>query len=90
MQDAARKARLAALAGRQAHIVAAPLFLVWLADLNRLQQVAGAAGQRAEGLDYLEALVMGIVDAALAAQNALLAAESLFTPAGAAPFRSTR
>jgi nitroreductase len=77
VQDPQRKARLAVMSGRQAHIEAAPLFLVWLADLNRLQQLASAAGQRAEGLDHLEGLLLGVIDASLAAQNAMLAAEAL-------------
>src|SRR5690349_134211 len=36
VQDPERKARLAGLAGNQQHIIEAPLFLVWLVDLNRL------------------------------------------------------
>ena len=75
--DRDRRARLAHLAGDQAHIAEAPVFLVWLADLARLRAIALAAGRQAEGLEYLEAFVLGVVDAALAAQNALVAAESL-------------
>ncbi len=77
VEDKARKARLAALAGNQKHIEEAPLLLVWLADLNRLQRVAAAQNQKAEALDYLESFLLGAVDAALAAQNAFLALESL-------------
>ncbi|CAH2603000.1 NADPH-dependent oxidoreductase [Rhodovastum atsumiense] len=77
VQDPARKARLAALAGGQAHIEQAPLFLVWLADLDRLARIATAEGSEIEGIAYLELLVVGIVDAALAAQNAVVALESL-------------
>jgi len=77
VEDKARKARLAALAGNQKHIKEAPLLLVWLADLNRLQRVAAAQNQKAEALDYLESFLLGAVDAALAAQNAFVALESL-------------
>lgn len=77
IRDPARKARLAALANHQKHIVQAPLFLVWLADLDRLAAVATAEGSPAEGLDYLDLLVVAITDATLAAQNAVAAAESL-------------
>jgi nitroreductase len=77
VEDKARKARLAALAGNQKHIEEAPLLLVWLADLNRLQRVAAAQNQKAEALDYLESFLLCAVDAALAAQNAFLALESL-------------
>ena len=77
VQDAAHRARLSELAGRQAHIRQAPLFLVWLADLARIEQQARELGTVAEGLEYLEALLIGVIDAALAAQNAVLALESL-------------
>lgn len=77
VEDAARKARLAELAGNQAHVRDAPLFLVWLADLARLAQIAATQGQRAAGLDYLELLLVGVIDAALAAQNTVVALESL-------------
>lgn len=75
--DPGRKAVLAEVAGGQKHILQAPLMLVWLADLSRLKSVATARGQAAEGLDYLEMATVAIVDAALAAQNAVIAAESL-------------
>ncbi|MCZ8183815.1 MAG: NADPH-dependent oxidoreductase [Beijerinckiaceae bacterium] len=75
--DPARKAVLAEIAGGQKHILQAPLMLVWLADLSRLKAMADSRGQAAEGLDYLEMATVAIVDAALAAQNAVIAAESL-------------
>lgn len=77
IEEAERKSRLAELAGRQAHIRQAPLFLVWLADLARLERQAERLGVVAEGLDFLESLLLGVIDAALAAQNAVLALESL-------------
>jgi len=77
VEDPARKTRLAALAGNQAHIREAPLFLVWLADLARIDAVARAQGEVAEGLEFLEALMVGVIDAALAAQNAAVAIESM-------------
>ncbi|BBA36311.1 nitroreductase [Methylocaldum marinum] len=77
VEDAERRQRLSILAGDQAHIRQAPLFLVWLADLARLRRVAALRGIPAEGLDYLEMFVMATVDASLAAQNAVVAAESL-------------
>ncbi|MCZ8185768.1 MAG: NADPH-dependent oxidoreductase [Beijerinckiaceae bacterium] len=75
--DPARKAVLAEVAGGQKHIMQAPLMLVWLADLSRLKAMAERRGQAAEGLDYLEMATVAIIDAALAAQNAVIAAESL-------------
>ena len=77
VEDPARKARLAALAANQAHVRAAPLFLVWLADLARIDRMAQEQGEVAEGLQFLEALMVGVIDAALAAQNAVVALESL-------------
>lgn len=77
VRDAGRKKRLSELSGNQRHIVEAPLFLVWLADFARLRQLADEHQTPLEGQDYLEAGVLGCVDAALAAQNAMVAAESL-------------
>jgi len=77
VEDPARKARLAALAGDQKHIIQAPLFLVWLADLSRLKRLAEARGIETAGLSYLELLVVGVVDTAIAAQNAVAVFESL-------------
>lgn len=77
VQDPARKNTLAQLAGNQAHIRQCPLFLVWLADLSRLDYLAGQQEMTADGLNYTEMFVVAVVDAALAAQNATVAAESL-------------
>jgi nitroreductase len=77
VQETERKSRLAELAGKQQFIRDAPLLLVWLADLARLDGIAADRQLQAEGTQYLEAFILGIVDAALAAQNALVAAESL-------------
>lgn len=77
VEDPARKAELARLAGNQAHIAQAPLFLIFLADLARLEQIGAMRSSELEGIQYLELLLVGIVDAALAAQNAVIAAESL-------------
>lgn len=75
--DVAKRARLAELAGGQRHIVEAPLILLWVADFARARLVAADAGQPAEGFDYLESFTVAAIDAALAAQNAVIAAESL-------------
>ncbi len=77
VQDAARRARLAALVGGQRHVAQAPLFLVWLADLSRNARIGERAGVALEALPYTESFVLGVVDATLAAQNAAVAAESL-------------
>jgi nitroreductase len=77
VEDPARKARLAELAGAQRYIVQAPLFLVWTVDLARIDAIAGELGREIGGTSYLESFVVGAVDAALAAQNAATALESL-------------
>ena len=71
------KAALAAVAGQQAHIEQCPLFLVWVADLSRLERVGLAADRRLEALPYLETFLVAAMDAAIAAQNAAVAAESM-------------
>jgi nitroreductase len=77
IQDEARKSRLADFAGGQRHIRQAPLFLVFLADLSRAARIGEAAGQSMEALPFLETFLVAIIDAAMAAQNATAAAESL-------------
>ena len=77
VEDPSRKARLSALAGTQHQIEEAPLLLVWVADLARHTAIAAARGVALEGADYTEAFLLATIDAALAAQNAVVAAESL-------------
>lgn len=77
VEDQARRERLAVLAGNQRHIAEAPLFLLFLADLSRAERIGAAAHTPMEGLAYTETFIVGVVDAALAAQNAGVAAESL-------------
>jgi nitroreductase len=77
VQDADRKARLAGFTGGNNHIKNAPVFLVWLIDLKRLRTVASDHGNDGEALNYLESFLLGAIDAALAAQNAVAAIDSL-------------
>jgi nitroreductase len=77
IRDPARKARLAELSARQGFIQQAPLFLAFLADTSRLARLGEREGQALDGLNYLESFLVAAVDAALAAQNAVVAAESL-------------
>jgi nitroreductase len=77
VQEPDRKSRLAELAGQQQFIRDAPLLLVWLADLSRLDRIAAEHQAQVDGTHYLEEFIVGVVDAALAAQSALIAAESL-------------
>lgn len=77
VRDNERKARLSAFAGNQPYIRQAPLFLVWLADLSRVNRIAEQQAVELEAVPYLESLLLGTIDAALAAQNAVVALESL-------------
>jgi len=76
--DPALKKELASLAGNQAYIEQCPVFLVWCADLYRLREVTKPHLQGAGSYeDSTENFIVATVDAALAAQNAAVAAESL-------------
>jgi len=77
VEDPARKARLAVLAGDQNQIHEAPLFLLWLVDLHRLTRVGETLGAQVDGLRYLESALLGAVDTSLAAQSAFVALESI-------------
>ncbi|TNC09283.1 NADPH-dependent oxidoreductase [Methylobacterium terricola] len=77
VEDPEAKRRLSEVARGQRHVVEAPLVLVWLADLSRLEALGRERDRPTDGLDYLETLIVGVVDAALAAQNATVALESL-------------
>lgn len=77
VEEPAHKSRLAELAGQQDFIRQAPLFLAFLADHARLGRVGAARGTQLEGLDYTESYIIAALDAAFAAQNLMVAAESL-------------
>ena len=77
VHDPARKSRLARLANNQKHIEQAPLFLLWIADLSRAARLGAAHGRTMATTDYLETFLVAVIDAAIAAQNAIVAAESL-------------
>ena len=77
VEDPERRHRLSMLAGDQAHIRAAPLFLVWIADLARVSAMGERQEIATEATAYLEGLLLGVIDATLAAQNAVVALESM-------------
>ncbi|AEI43044.1 oxygen-insensitive NADPH nitroreductase [Paenibacillus mucilaginosus] len=76
VQEPGRRARLAELAGNQAYIEESPLFLVWLADLNKLR-TAVKFHEDVELQTNTELFLLASIDAALAAQNAAVASEAL-------------
>lgn len=77
VEDEHRRNRMFELGGHQKHIVEAPLFLVWLADLSRATRVGKGLGVALDGVAYMESFVTAVVDTSLAAQNAVIAAESM-------------
>ncbi len=72
----AKRDKLAELAGGQKHISQAPVFLMWCADRYRLERLNTLRGYE-HNAEYLENFLVAAVDAAIAAQNTALAAESL-------------
>ena len=77
VEDSERKARLAKVANGQHHILQCPLFLIWVADHSRVRALAAEAQAPVAALDYFESYLVAALDAALAAQNAAIAAESM-------------
>lgn len=77
VEDPARRQRLSELGAGQKCIAQCPLFLVWCADHARLHHAATERQTVLGGLDFLEPFMVGVVDAALAAQNAAIALESM-------------
>nr|WP_275422733.1 oxygen-insensitive NADPH nitroreductase [Paenibacillus mucilaginosus] len=73
--DPAKKAELARLAGGQAYVEQCGLFLVFCADQYRLKLATEHNGEAFH--QNTESFIVATVDAALAAQNAAVAAESL-------------
>ncbi|MCZ8523166.1 MULTISPECIES: oxygen-insensitive NADPH nitroreductase [Paenibacillus] len=71
----AAKAELARLAGGQAYVEQCGLFLVFCADQYRLKLATEQSGETFH--QNTESFIVSTVDAALAAQNASVAAESL-------------
>ncbi|KAI1494134.1 oxidoreductase [Biscogniauxia mediterranea] len=77
VSDPQRKDEAARLCGDQDFVRAAPLLLVFCADLARLTAASRQHRTPAAGLAFTEMLLMAAVDASLAAQNAVVAAEAL-------------
>ena len=75
--DPDKKPALAKVASNQKHIEQCPLFLVWLADISRNQRLSAEEGVPLETMPFQETFLVAAIDAALAAQNATVAAESL-------------
>lgn len=77
VQEPARRESIAALCSNQKQIVDAAWFFAFIADHHRLQEAAREIGEDAAGLDFTEFWIMACIDAALAAERMVCAAESL-------------
>ena len=75
-QSEEKRLALSEIAGGQKHVAQAPLFLTWCADRARLNHVCELRGYE-QNIDTMENFLVAAVDAAIAAQNTALAAESL-------------
>lgn len=76
VREAAARAQLATLAGGQPYVESSAVFLVFCADLNRSRLACSMRDtEMVEGMT--EHFMIATIDVALAAQNAVIAAESL-------------
>ncbi|MGO4544666.1 oxygen-insensitive NADPH nitroreductase [Paenibacillus sp. 2TAB23] len=75
------KGKLAELAGNQAYVAKNGHFFVFCLDLHRLELAAELNGELTEKMEQTlsstEMFMIGLIDTALAAQNAAVAAESM-------------
>jgi nitroreductase len=77
VQEPERRAEIAKLCGDQKHVHEAPWFFAFCVDLNRLSRAAESIGETPAALDTAEFYTMAVVDAALAAERMVAAAESI-------------
>jgi nitroreductase len=77
VQEPDRRERVSKLCGDQRQVRGAAWFLAFIADHYRLARAAHSAGEGALGLDYCEFYTMAVIDAALAAERMVCAAEFL-------------
>jgi nitroreductase len=77
VDDPAKKKLLAEIAGNQKHIEQCPLYLCWVADMTRNAEISRLEKVEFETMPWFETFLVACIDVALAAQNAVVAAESL-------------
>ncbi len=76
IRDKQKKKKLAELAGNQQHIIDSSLFLVFCADLFRLERINKQKKYETHS-GYTELFIIATVDAALVAERALITAQAL-------------
>lgn len=76
VKDKEKRKSIAYFSGEQSYVEQCPLFLVFCADLNR-NKIACEINNKTMEEGYTEAFILATTDATLAAQNAMIASESL-------------
>jgi nitroreductase len=76
VSDRDKKQALAEAAGNQKQVATAPFLCLFLADLYRLQTFARQNGIDPDGLDTIEMFLVACIDASLAAERMVCAAEA--------------
>jgi nitroreductase len=61
----------------QQHVAKSSLVLIFVADYSRIQAIAETTDENAESIAYTDTLLSCVLDVGIAAQNAVVAAESL-------------
>lgn len=74
--DQEKRKIIAELSGNQKHIIDAPLFLVFVADLERARVCCDLNGETMD-IGSSEAFLLATIDTALMAQNLMTAAEAM-------------
>jgi len=77
VRDAAHRARIAEIAGGQAWIAKAPVFITVVVDFNKTKAGATVAGTQQVIHESVEGFASGAVDAGIALGNLMVAAHSL-------------
>lgn len=77
VQDRDRRSEIARLCAEQWQVRDAPWFFAFIVDHYRLRQCAALVGEECKGLDYNEFYTMAVIDAALAAERMVCAAEAV-------------
>lgn len=76
VQEPERRDAIFKLCATQEQVRTAPWFLAFVADHHRVKKAAKATNQNTDGLDTLEMYTIAVVDAALAAERMVCAAEA--------------
>lgn len=71
------RAELAKISGSDSYVNQTGAFYVFVADLYRQSRLLSKANMSLTGLKNMESLIVGIVDGTIAAQNMVVAAESM-------------